>query len=78
MDEQVRYDDLMMAFTGKWIYIRFNPDKYLNKKGKNSNPTISKRLHILQKEIEKQIKRIENEENTELLERHYLFYDNYN
>ena len=39
----------MMAFTGKWIYIRFNPDKFTKKNGKNANPTISSRLHILKK-----------------------------
>jgi len=78
MDEEIRYDDLMMAFTGKWIYIRFNPDKFKKKNGKNANPAISTRLHTLKNEIDKQIKKIENEENTELLEIHYLFYDNYN
>jgi hypothetical protein len=75
MDEETRYDDLFMAYSGKWIYIRFNPDKYKDKNGKNKNPELSKRLIILKNELEKQIKRIENEENTELIERIYLFYD---
>ena len=74
MDEEIRHNDLMMAFSGKWIYIRFNPDKY-KKNGKSVNPSISTRLQVLKNEIDKQIKRIENEENAELLERHYLFYD---
>ena len=30
---------------------------------------------MLKKEVEKQIKRIENNENTELVERIYLYYD---
>ena len=77
MDEETRYDDLMCGFTGKWVYIRFNPDKYINNKGQRKNPTIGTRLFELQKEIEKQIKRIENEENTELIERIYMYYDNY-
>jgi len=25
-DEEVRYDDLYMIHSGKWIFIRFNPD----------------------------------------------------
>ena len=33
MDEDTRYNDLYMAYSGKWIYIRFNPDKYKDKKG---------------------------------------------
>tara|TARA_Y100000741_G_scaffold300777_1_gene242177 strand:- start:188 stop:1267 length:1080 start_codon:yes stop_codon:yes gene_type:complete len=76
MDEETRYNDLYMAYSGKWIYIRFNPDKY-KKNDRNVNPTIAKRLIILKKEIEKQIKRIENEENEELVERIYLYFDNY-
>jgi len=78
MNEEIRYDDLFMAHSGKWIYIRFNPDKYKSKNGKNKNPEIATRLIELKKEIEKQIKRIENEENTEILERIYMYYDNYN
>lgn len=77
MDEEIRYDDLYMAHSGKWIYIRFNPDPYINKKGVRKNPMIASRLVKLKLEIEKQIKRIENEENTELLERVYMYYDGY-
>ena len=77
MDEETRYDDLYMAFPGKWIYIRFNPDKYVAKNGNNKNPMISTRLPVLLDEIKKQIIRIEKEENTELVERIYMYYDNY-
>jgi very-short-patch-repair endonuclease len=77
MDEEIRYNDLMMVHSGKWIYIRFNPDKFIAKNGKRKNPEIATRLRILEKEIEKQIKRIEGEDNQELLERVYLYYDNY-
>ena len=77
MDEEVRYDDLFMVHGGKWIYIRFNPDKYKSKNGKNKNPEIATRLFALQKQIETQLARISNEENTEILERHYMYYDNY-
>jgi hypothetical protein len=77
MDEETRYDDLYMAFSGKWIYIRFNPDKYVAKNGKNKNPMLATRLPVLLDEIKKQITRIENEQNKELVERIYLYYDNY-
>lgn len=77
MDEEIRYDDLFMAFGGKWVYIRFNPDIYTNKKGLKVNPTIPERLRILEKELDKQINRIKKEKNKELLERIYLFYDGY-
>jgi hypothetical protein len=77
MDEETRYDDLYMAFSGKWVYIRFNPDKYVSKNGKNKNPMISTRLPVLLDEIKKQIWRIQTEQNNELVERIYLFYDGY-
>jgi hypothetical protein len=78
MDEETRYDDLYMAHSGKWVYIRFNPDKYINQNGIRKNPTIAARLNVLKDEIDKQINRIEDEENTELVERIYLYYDGYN
>lgn len=74
-DEEIRYDDLFMLHGGKFIYIRFNPDKFKDKNGKSINPMLYTRLPILKEEIKKQIKRIENEENTELLEIIKLYYD---
>ena len=76
-DEKDRYEDLYMVFSGKWIFIRFNPDKYTNKKGVRKNPTIARRLFKLKEEMEKQIKRIENEENKELVEISYLYYNGF-
>ena len=64
-----------MLHGGKFIFIRFNPDKFKNKAGKNQNPMLYTRLPVLKEEIEKQIKRIENEENNELLEIIKLYYD---
>ena len=78
MNEETRYDDLYMGFGAKWIYIRFNPDKYKSLNGKNKNPTIATRLFTLENEINKQINRIENDENNDLVERIYLYYDGYN
>jgi hypothetical protein len=77
MDEEVRYDDLYMAFASKWVYIRFNPDKYTDSKGISKNPMLANRLDALKREIEKQIERIEKAENTELVERVYMYYDGY-
>lgn len=65
-DEEIRYDDLFMVHSGKWVFIRFNPD------GKGVD--MADKLTRLVKEIHIQIKRIENEENTELLEVVKLFY----
>lgn len=74
-DEEERYNDIFMAFGGKFIFIRFNPDKYKDKNGKSCNPMLVNRLPILEDEINKQIKRIETGENTELLQVIELYYD---
>ena len=76
-DEQDRYNDLLSTFTCKYIFIRFNPDSYNDKNGKKCNPSISTRLLTLKEEIDKQIKRIQNEENNDLLEIKYLYFDNF-
>lgn len=77
-DEKIRYDDLYMLHGGKFIFIRFNPDNYVNMNGTKKSTSMSYRLKELEQEIYIQMERINNEENTELLEIHYLFYDGYN
>ena len=74
-DEEIRYDDLFMLHGGKFIYIRFNPDKFKDKNGKSVNPMLYTRLNVLKEEIEKQINRIEKEENDDLLEIVKLYYN---
>ncbi len=75
--EEVRYEDLYMVHGGKFIFIRFNPDKYIDKKGKTIETPVKKRLNRLKEEVDKQIIRINAEENKELLEIVYLFYDGF-
>ena len=77
IDEEIRYDDLYMIHGGKFIFIRFNPDKFVNSKGTKKDIYMKRRMEELEKEIYKQIERINNDENTELLEVFYLFYDGY-
>ena len=77
-DEIHRYhDNFVGGHSGKTIYIRYNPDKYTNKNGKPKNPQIATRLRRLQQEIDKQIKRINNYENHELVEIIHLYYDGF-
>jgi len=76
-DELNRYNDCYMVLSGKLIFIRFNPDKYKDKNNKTQNPELKNRFQILKKEIEKQLLKIKNEENKDLLEIIYLYYDNY-
>ncbi len=76
-DEMIRYDEAfkcLMIHGGKFIYIRYNPDPY-KENGIKMDPPIEERLEALKKEIEKQIMRVENDENTELLEIIPMYYD---
>ena len=68
-DEEIRYDDLYMIYSGKWIFIRFNPDTTMTQKS-----DIEDRIVVLLDVIETQIKRIYSEENQELVEIIKLFY----
>jgi hypothetical protein len=77
-DENNRYNDLFMAYSGKWIFIRFNPDKFIDKHGKSINPTIATRLEHLKTQIERQISRIDSEDNDDILEIWHMFYDGSN
>ena len=81
MDEEMaRYNDLMMNYTAKWIYIRFNPDCFVSAQGRKRNPNLEERLPILIAEIQKQINRIKSGEihqKEEYVEIIYLFYDGY-
>jgi hypothetical protein len=66
-DEEIRYHDLYMIHSGKWIFIRFNPDNNISK------VDIDDKLDKLIETIEDCIDRIENDENTELLEIYKLY-----
>lgn len=76
-DEEIRYDDLFMLHGGKFIFIRFNPDQFTNSLDTKKNPYMKRRMEYLEKEIYNQINRINDEENNDLLEISYLFYDNF-
>ena len=86
-DAEARYNDLAVAFGGKWVFIRFNPDSYIDARGRRikgffdakgarRSSEIARRMQALAECIDEQIKRIERGENDELLEEIFLFYDN--
>ena len=73
--EEIRYNDLYMIHGGKFIFIRFNPDKFVDEKGVRQVIEMDEKLEVLEKEIRKQMNRIKNNKNDELLEIIYLFFD---
>jgi hypothetical protein len=56
IDEELRYDDLYMLHSGKFSFIRFNPDKYINKNGTKVVPCMKKRMPDLHNEIDNKSK----------------------
>ena len=66
-DEEIRYDDLFMIHSGKWIFIRFNPDDNINK------VDIDDKIDKLIETINECILRIKDDKNTELLEIYRLY-----
>ncbi len=44
---------LILSSSGKWIFIRFNPDPYIDKRGNKRNPEMKTRLNELEKQINK-------------------------
>jgi hypothetical protein len=75
IDEEKRYNQLVMDFTGNWIFIRYNPDKYKDSQGIRKDPPKEKRLEELLKEIKKHVGRIKNSKNKDIIEIHHLYFD---
>ena len=61
-DEEIRYDDLFMIHSGKWIFIRFNPDTNVSK------TRIDDKLNSLLETMKECVYRIEQGENIDLVE----------
>ena len=61
-DEEIRYDDLYMIHSGKWIFIRFNPDTNVSK------IDIDDKLDKMIETINECINKIKRDENKELIE----------
>ena len=69
-DEEIRYDDLYMLHSGKWVYLRFNPDKTAT-----CDTDLEDRIEVLLEEMETQIERIEKGKNQGLVEIIRLYYE---
>ena len=61
-DEDIRYDDVYMIHSGKWLFIRFNPDSNISK------VDIYDKLRHLIDVMHQCIEKINQGENTGLVE----------
>ena len=66
-NEEIRYHDLYMIHSGKWVFIRFNPDDNFSK------VDIDDKLDVLVDKIKECILRIQDDKNSELLEIYKLY-----
>jgi hypothetical protein len=73
IDEESRYNDLFMDFSGKYIFIRYNPDTVEGKTP--SYNTFKKRCNNLLEIINNQIEIIKNEKNDKLVKIINLYYN---
>ena len=71
-DENIRYDDLVVAFGTKFVFIRFNCDT--NREEHGAKTSLEHKIRALLECIATQIARIEKNENTELCDVVKLFY----
>jgi len=72
VDEINRYDDLFVAYSAKFVFIRFNCDTTREQLG--AKTSLDHKIQVLLECIGTQIARIRNNENTELCEIVKLFY----
>lgn len=70
-----RYDDLYMMFSGKMIFIRYNPDRYRDRSWNLKNPQSATRLKRLEQEVKTQTERILSGKNIEPIEVIQLYFD---
>ena len=69
-----------MVHSGRWVFVRFNPDKYVDDRGKKRNPELATRLRRLAAVVEDRVAKIRADEpsdasNRPLVEIVHLFYD---
>ena len=65
-DEELRHDDLFLVFSGKWVWIRFNPD--------GGPLDLKDKLEVLRVKISETIALIEADLNEDLVLIEKLFY----
>ena len=75
-DEDDRYNDILMHHS-RAVFIRFNPDSYIDDRGKRRNPEFDERLEVLGEEIMNQVSRIRRGENHAVIDIVKLFYDGF-
>lgn len=70
-----RYQDLVMDFCGRFVFLRINPDSYLQK-GVRRNPAFEIRLPLVEKRIEELLTTLGDfNDSDDMVQIHHMFYD---
>lgn len=68
-----RYSDLVMDFTGRFVFLRINPDSYKTA-GVRVNPSFQERLPVVEEKLRELLQAVDRPTD-QLVEVHHLFYD---
>jgi hypothetical protein len=71
--EETRYNDLFMDFSGRYVFLRINPDKY-KVAGVKSDPDFDTRLEMAIEKLGSILASFDGG-NTDLVTVHHMFYD---
>jgi hypothetical protein len=75
--EQERYNDLFMDFSGRYVFLRINPDSY-RVSGKKQDPVFEERLELVRAELEGILADVESNDmgaDSGLVTVSHMFYD---
>ena len=64
-----------MDCSGKYNFVRYNLDKFIDKHNASKHPLTKKKMDLLENNIDKHIIRIGNGLNIELIEIHHVFHN---
>jgi len=71
--EDARYNDLFVDFSGRYVFVRVNPDSFLDAGGRRVDPDFAARLTAVVGMLHRFLQ--EGPRSAELVEVHHCFYD---
>lgn len=72
--EANRYNDLVMDFTGRFYFLRINPDSFLQA-GERLNPSMDQRTPVVAAELDQIFQNIADDTCDDLVRIEHVFYD---
>lgn len=74
--EAVRYNDLVADFTGRYVFLRINPDPFRDASGVRVDPPLDERVRVAEEKLAEVLDGLDDDkENDGLVAIHHLFFD---